>query len=242
MKEWPAFQFIWLFWCVCICWSCAWPSTPHHARHWGVIRCQLKCACLEAGLSLGTFSPAEFIFLISFLAACVIILLCADLTGLVATTSGHRRHCRLLLHHQINLFEKFFFFLEVYYTAWALHYCKNNYGYFGHTKALAEWSNVAWNKMLNCQSSSICGLFYLRAQISLLSYFHLHHFACPIELDWLHLQEGDGHHKKAADGWSEIKCKQRMCTNPPIRPPLSAFVEESGIITLGRRPVAMWSH
>lgn len=65
-------------------------------------------------------------------------------------------------------------------------------------------------------SPSICDLFHLWAEVGLLSCFHLHHFACPIELEWLHLQEGDGHHKKAADGWSEIKCKQRMCTNLPI--------------------------
>lgn len=122
---------------------------------------------------------------------------------------------------------------------WALQYCKYNYRYFGHTWMFARWSNMVWNKMLNCQSSNICGLFYLWAEISLLSFFHLHHFARPIELDWLHLQEGDGHHKKAADGWRD-KCKQRMCTNPPISPLLSVYVEEKGIIILGCRPLSTW--
>lgn len=82
-----------------------------------------------------------------------------------------------------------------------------------------ERINGAENKMLNCRSSSICGLFYLCAEISLLSCHHLHHFACSIELDWLHLQEGDGQHKKAADGWSEVKSKHRMHANPRLAPP-----------------------
>lgn len=88
------------------------------------------------------------------------------------------------------------------------------------------------------QASVTC--FYLWAEISLFTCFHLHHFACPIELDWLHLQEGDGHHKKAADGWSEITCKQRMCRNPPISPPFSLLVEGRGIIKLGSRLVSVW--
>lgn len=122
---------------------------------------------------------------------------------------------------------------------WALRCCKYNEGHFGHTEEFA-WMQQFETKCWIAEARASVACFYLWAEISLSSCFHLHHFACPIELDWLPLQEGDGHHKKAADGWSEIKCKQRMCTNPPIRPPLSVFVKERGIITLACRLVAMW--
>lgn len=52
-------------------------------------------------------------------------------------------------------------------------------------------NNVAGNSNSNLLKPKHLGLFYLTAEIRLLSCFHLHHFARSIELDWLRLQEGD---------------------------------------------------
>lgn len=96
----------------------------------------------------------------------------------------------------------FFFFL----TTW--HCRKCSYIYFPD----------AWGWVLCPGTKTSCVCSYLWTQIGLLSCFHLHHFACPIELPWLDLQEGGwgvggwggGHYKKAADGWSQVKRKERL--------------------------------
>lgn len=166
-----------------------------------------------------------------FAAACVVFM-CADRTVSAASKTPEALWYFSLLSKQ-NLWTGPLFR----YLLTPSHNNMSNHTHVGHTRL--HWMCVD-TKILNCQCSSICGLFYLWAEIRLLSCFHLHHFACPIELNWLHLQEGDGHHKKAADGWIEIKCNQRMCTNPPISLPLSLFEEERGIIKLGYRPLSMW--
>lgn len=149
-------------------------TTPHTALRCNTLPVEV-CMSGGGGLSPGTFSPAEFIFLHSFLQH-VWSFLSAQ-TWLAAPKSGHRRHCRLQLCHQLVTGK-----LSIYRCS-----CEHCFTVSATTDILAilkgsldEWLET---KMLNCQSSSICGLFYLQAEISPLSCFRLHHFACPIELD-----------------------------------------------------------